>query len=261
MLTKEEIKNDLESLGVPRGKIVTVHTSLRAIGEIEGGGETLLSALIEVFCAQGGILSIPTHTWDSMVYDRRKSESCIGVLPRLASSHPDAYRTLHPTHSMAVFGEREKVIGFIKDEQKADTPASPDGVYGKLYREDGYVLLIGVGQDKNTFIHCVEEMMKVPGRLTRDKVKRTIIHKDGRREERELFWFDETLIPDVSVNFTKFEPAFRYYGAISDGKIGNAHVQICSAVKMKNTLELIYKRNNFAELLDNHEALDINLYK
>ena len=261
MYTKEQLINDINALGIPKGKIVTVHTSLKAVGEIEGGGETLLEALVDIFAVNGGILAVPTHTWDSDVYDRRKAESCIGTLPRLAAAHPKAVRTLHPTHSMAVFGDDVRVTEFVKDEAFADTPANPNGCYGKLLKEEGVVLLIGVGQDKNTFLHSVEEMLDTPDRLTKSKVKKTIIHKDGKREERELFWFDDSEISDVSVYFPKFEPAFRYHGAIADGKVGNANVQICNARKMKEVIELIYNRNNFKELLNNSKPLDKALYE
>lgn len=261
MITKKEIIKEIENFNIPKGKIVTVHTSLKKVGEIEGGGETLLSSLVEVFTKDGGILCVPTHTWDSDIYDLRKSESCIGTLPRLAASHKDAFRTLHPTHSMAVFGEEERVKRFIENEEKADTPANPKGCYGKIYEEDGYVILIGVGHDKNTYIHFVEELLGVPDRLTEEKAEKTIIHKDGREEKRYLYWFDEAKIPDVSVYFPKFEPAFRYHSCIEDAALGNAPVQICSARKMKEVIELIYSRNSMKELLDNDRALDEKLYK
>ena len=76
MFTKEEIMKQLEEFQHIKGKIVTVHTSLKAVGEIEGGGDTLLSALIEFFAQDGGILCLPTHTWNSLVFDRRTNESC-----------------------------------------------------------------------------------------------------------------------------------------------------------------------------------------
>ena len=231
MYTKSDILMDLNALCIPKGKIVTVHTSLRAIGDIEGGGETLLEALLEAFVKEDGILAIPTHTWDSDVYDRRRFDSCIGTLPRLAAAHKEAVRTLHPTHSMAVFGNGERVEEFVKDEALSDTPANPKGCYGKLLAEEGVVLLVGVGQDKNTFLHCVEEMLDTPNRLTATKVKKTIIHRDGREEVKELYWFDDSEISDVSVYFPKFEPAFRYHNAIVDGRVGNASVQICSSRK------------------------------
>lgn len=260
LITKSQIINRLEGFQHIKGKIVTVHTSLKAVGEIEGGGETLLNALIEFFACDGGLLCVPTHTWNSNVYDRRKAESCIGVLPRLAAAHPDAVRTLHPTHSMAVFGDRQLAESFVENEAFADTPVNPKGCYGKLLAQDGYVLLIGVGQEKNTFIHCVEEMLDVSDRLTDYMVEKTIIHKDGREEKRKLHWFDSK-ISDVSVYFPKFEAPFRFFGCIEDGCIGNAKVQLCSSRKMKAVIELIYKNNNFGELLDNDLPINEDLYK
>lgn len=261
MITKNDILEQLKKFDIAKGKIVTVHTSLKAIGEIDGGGETLLLALTEFFTQDGGLLCVPTHTWDRTVYDTRKAESCIGVLPRIAAAHPDGVRTVHPTHSMAVFGEKSRVMDFVRDEGMVDTPTNPKGCYGKIYDEGGYVLLIGVGQDKNTFLHCVEEMLGVPKRLTEEMVERTVIHKNGRKEQRFLHWFDMDEIPDVSVNFGKFEPAFRYHQCVVDGQIGNAKVQLCSARKMKAIVELIYKNNNRRELLDNNLPIDEKLYK
>ena len=260
MITKAQIKEQLNAFSKAKGKIVTVHTSLKAVGEIEGGGETLLNALIEYFTQDGGLLCVPTHTWNSCIYDRRKAESCIGVMPRLAAAHPDGIRTLNPTHSMAVFGDKEKAMEFAKNDDNLDSPANPNGCYGKIFENDGYVLLLGVGQNKNTYLHCVEEMLNVPDRLTDYKVERTIIHKDGREEKKYLYWFDNK-IDDVSVFFPKFEKPFRYFGCIEDGVIGNAPVQLCNARKMKETLELIYKNNNYGELLADDIPVKESLYK
>ncbi len=259
-ISKEQLLNQLEKFRHIKGKTVTVHTSLKAVGEIEGGGETLLSALIDFFAADDGLLCVPTHTWGSNdVYDLRTNYSCIGVLPKLAAGHPDAVRTMHPTHSMTVFGNREKAEKFASGEENAETPANPDGCYGKLYAEDGYILLIGVGQNKNTYLHCVEEMLCTPNRLTDYKIERKIIHKDGREEKRFLYWFNG-VIPDVSAYFTKFEKPFRHYGCIEDGYIGNARVQLCNARKMYEVVEKIYRNNNFGELLDNDLPIDEKLY-
>ena len=127
MTTKDDILRQLKKFDIAKGKIVTVHTSLKAIGEIDGGGDTLLSSLIEFFTQDGGLLCVPTHTWNSTVYDMRKAESCIGVLPRIAAGHPDGVRTVHPTHSMTVFGERKRVVDFVKDEGMVDTPTNSKG--------------------------------------------------------------------------------------------------------------------------------------
>lgn len=261
MLGFDDILSQLNQFEKAKGKTVIVHTSLKAVGKIDGGAETLLNALIEYFTSDDGILCVPTHTWNTTVYDRRKSESCVGALPIAAAAHPDALRTLHPTHSIALFGDIVKTNEYAEFESVSDTPANPNGPLGKLYRDGGYVLLIGVGHTKNTYLHCVEEMLNVPERLTAEKVERAIIHKDGKIEKRYLHWYDNSKIDDVSANFGKFEKAFRYHGCIIDGKIGNAEVQLCDARKMKDILELIYTNNGYKELLSDDLPLDDALYK
>ena len=113
MICKNDILKALEPFReAALGKPVIVHTSLKAIGEIEGGGDTLLSCLIEVFTKNGGLLCIPTHTWDKESLDLREKHTCLGVLPSLALKRDDAIRTMHPTHSMAVFGENHLKSAF-----------------------------------------------------------------------------------------------------------------------------------------------------
>ena len=260
MIYEKDILKQLEAFQIKPGKPVLVHTSLKAIGEIDGGADTLLSALISYFAKDGGLLCIPTHTWTQTVMDRRNAETCVGVLSNVAAAHPDGVRSMHPTHSIIVFGDKETVLKFVQKEAHVNTPTSPEGCYGNFYRENGYILLIGVGHDKNTFLHCVEEKLQVPNRLTNDMVERTIIHEDGKLEKKFLYWFDESEIPDVSANFGKFEPAFRYHKCIIDGFIGNAKAQLCSASKMKEVMELIYKRSAGVELLADSEPLDEKLY-
>lgn len=258
MISENELLEQISIFKVPDKTPVIVHSSLKSIGCIDGGAETLLSVLRKHFCKNGGLLCIPTHTWDSLVLDLTSPKSNIGALPTVAACHPDGIRSLHPTHSITVFGEGADK--FVENEIFSDTPTNPDSCYGSIYNQNGYVLLIGVDQRKNTLIHCFEEMMSVKGRLTEDKIETTIIHKDGREEKRMLYWFDESKIPDVSVFFDKFEPAFRHYGCIIDGKLGNADVQLCNARKMKEVMDIIYKRANGKELLSDNTPLDEVLY-
>jgi len=104
-------------------------------------------------------------------------------------------------------------------------------------------------------------MLDTPGRLTDYKVKKGIINRDGSVNDRYLYWFDTKKIPDVSKNFGKFEAAFRYHGCIVDGFIGNAKTQLCDAVKIKEIIEMIYKRSGGTELLADCSPLDENLYQ
>ncbi len=261
MITQKELYNELKALNIPQGKPIIIHTSLKAIGEIEGGAEELLEMLITYAEENQNLVCIPTHTWKTMVMDMNNPTSCLGVLPCFAAKHPKGVRSLHPTHSITVFGNRKRAEEFVCNEKFVSTPTNPEGCYGNIIKEDGYVLLIGVNQTKNTIIHCIEEMLLVKNRLTKEKVEAKIIHKDGAVEKRELFWFDDAASSDVSQNFGKFEAAFRCFNCIRDGHLGNAKTQLCSVTGIKKALELIYKNAGDTELLSDDKPLDESLYK
>ena len=99
MHTLKHIKNQLKTFCIAQGKPVTMHTSLRAIGKTEGGAEGLLSLLISYFTEDGGVFSVPTHTWNSNVYDRRTND----ILGRTDRFHPrcqaGSQRPFSPTGS------------------------------------------------------------------------------------------------------------------------------------------------------------------
>ena len=251
-------------MGVPKDKPVLCHTSLRAVGQVEGRGEGLLSALISHVTSDGGLLLIPTHTWanlgkDCVTLDVSSPETCIGTLPSIAAVDSRAKRSLHPTHSMAVFGDGAE--DYIADEIDVDSSTSPDGCYGKLRKLGGYVLLIGVGHNRNTYLHSVEEFMGVPNRLSAEPAVTTIRQKDGTVISKPLHFHSAKGIPDVSANYPKYEPAFRHHGCITDGFIGNAPSQLCDAVKMSDVLIMIRERSGGAELLEDNSPLDEALWR
>ena len=66
---------------------------------------------------------------------------------------------------------------------------------------------------------------------------------------------------DVSQFFPKYEPAFRYHGAITDGFIGNAKTQLCSVNVMKKVMALVANNSGGIELLIDDKPLKECWYK
>ncbi len=262
MLTKKNVFDALCKLNVPQDKPVTVHTSLRSIGKLQGGAQTLLDALIEYCTQKGGLLIVPTHTWgymeDEIVLDLTEPRSNLGVFPNIALQDGRGIRSNHITHSVTVFGPQAEK--FAEKDDAAVTMADPAGCYGELYRRDGYVLLIGVGQEKNTFLHCVEEMLDVPNRTAEQPITLKMRSTDGSIVEKQIYPLYAEGIEDVSQQFGNYEPAFRKHGCIIDGKLGNADIQLCSARKMKEIMELIFDRSNHIELLADSTPIDAAFY-
>lgn len=266
MFTKDTLFAQLNAMNAPRDSVVLVHSSLKAIGDVENRGQGVLDALIEWFTADGGLLCIPTHTWafldnlDEPTLDVNSDRVCIGTLPKLAAGDPRAHRSLHPTHSMAVFGDNDAAEAFIAGEFTVDTSTHPRSCYGKLVDRKGYVLLLGVGHNRNTTLHSVEEMMDVPNRLSVDLKPTKIRLKSGDIIERPIHCHHAVGIKDVSAHYPKYEPAFRHHGAITDGEFGSAHAQLCSTEKMAAVMRLIRERSAGAELMADDAPLAEELY-
>lgn len=263
MFTKQDIIDQLSEMGASRNGVVLVHSSLRAVGETEGRGEGLLDALIEYFTSDGGLLCIPAHTWANAdkrevpTLDMNTSETCIGTLPRIAAEYALRYadcgvgvpavRSQHPTHSMVVFGKGADE--FVSDEVRCATPAPPFGCYGKICERGGHILLVGVGHNRNTFLHGVEEMLNVENRLTPEPLPLTVRLADGSVVSRPSKCHLAVGIGDVSLRYPKYEPAFRYHSCIKDGFVGNAPVQLCDVRGMRDVMTMIYKRSGGKDVM------------
>ena len=60
-VSKEDIKNALRQLGVQAGDRVMAHSSLKALGWIDGGPQTIIKALQETV-TENGIVAMPAFT-------------------------------------------------------------------------------------------------------------------------------------------------------------------------------------------------------
>ena len=88
MITKNDIHAFLAAEGIARDSTVLVHTSMRALGEVEGGCDGLIDAFTSYLT--DGLFIVPTHTWSSIgkdrpVFDSRTERPCIGALPTVAA--------------------------------------------------------------------------------------------------------------------------------------------------------------------------------
>ena len=247
MVTKNEILEFLESTGIRHDDKVTIHCSLRSIGEIENGADGLIDAFCEYL--SDGLFIVPTHTWDEVgrdhpFYDVRTSVPCIGTLAKVAAFRPDGVRSLHPTHSVTVFGKG--AADYVKGEEKSASPAPVGGALSRLYEENGKVLLIGVGHDKNTYLHSVDERLRIPDRLNPDSFVITIKDYDGSTLQSPPFHTHFTAAADTCVSeyYPNYKKAFEYTGAVTYAQLGNALVYCCDARKMTDTVQKIWEKTD-----------------
>lgn len=255
MVNKEDVFKLLEDFGIKHDDKVTIHSSLKSIGEIEGGADGLIDAFCEYL--YDGLFIVPTHTWanvgpDQPVYDVRKTVPCIGTLAKVAAFRKDGVRSLHPTHSVAVFGKEAKK--FISGEEKAETPAPVGGCISRLYEEHGKILLVGVGHERNTYLHAVDERINLPNRLSDKTFPVDIIDYDGNvyHTEKVHPHYTEGLSSCVSDLYPKYKRCFEEAGAVVYGKLGDALVYCCDARMITDIATNVWK-NRGDELLFEEE--------
>jgi len=266
MYTKNDIIRQLEKMNAPHNSIVLMHSSMRSVGDVEGGIQGLLDIMVDFFTSDRGLFCVPTHTWrnlgkDKYTLDMMACESDVGAFSLAALNDKRGIRSENPTHSMTVFGDEKKAEEFIRDEAYIKSPTPREGCHGKLYDQKGYILLVGVGQERNTYLHCVGEMLGLPNRMLVDGKRKTTVRRlDGTVVERELDWYDQKTLGDVSVRFPKYDVAFRYHGCITDGFIGSAPTQLCDAFLLKETVERIFKNSNGIDPLANERPIPPKWY-
>ena len=241
MLTRGDIHDFLESVGIRHDNTVLVHTSMRSLGEVEGGCDGLIDSFTSYL--SDGLFIVPTHTWanvgaSSPVYDVRRTETCIGALPNVAAFRTDGVRSLHPTHSVAAFGKDS--LDFVRGEENATSPCWTGGVWQRLYDRSAVVLLIGVGLDRNTYFHAIDEMIDLPGRLT-DPIPLTVIGYLG--EEYKLSFRKHGVTG--SRFFENFRAPLEATGAMFNGYLGGAKIGIIDTVRTTEVIKTLWARAEY----------------
>lgn len=249
MFTKNDIFDQLTAMGAPRNSVVLMHTALRLIGEVEGGAQGLLDAMVEYFTAEGGMLALPTHTWNNLcvpdVYtlDMTKCESNLSKFACVALADGRGVRSEHPSHSVVVFGDKKRARAMVEGDMYLRTPAPANSFYGRLYDEGGYVLLAGVSQTSNTFLHTVDEILDTPDRMGTKEYAVSVKRENGEVYRTNIVIYKGKDIGDVSQRFCKFDLPFRYHGVVTGGFLGDAPAQLCSARGMFDVMKRIYEKS------------------
>jgi aminoglycoside 3-N-acetyltransferase len=160
---------------------------------------------------------------------------------------------------MAIFGDRARAAAFAKGEIDVVQPTAANSCYGKLYDEDGFVLLAGVSHASNTYLHAVAEILSLPDRRAKQKTPVTVRKKSGETVERAIWLFDEKY-GDISHRFPQYETAFRYHRCITDGFLGDAPTQLCSARGMLAVVKGIFAAAKGADPLADENPIAPILY-
>ena len=184
------LTGDLARMGLCRKDPVMIHSSMKKIGPVEGGAETVLD-VFQNFWADG-LLVLPAFSYENLllqpgrkIFDRENTPCCVGILAELFRKRDGVKRSLHPTHSLAAWGQ--KALSFTADHEKYNTAFHESGPFGKLLQWDAKILLAGVTLTSCTFLHALEEWAGVD-LLSRKPLELYIRDENAMEFPRSVYW-------------------------------------------------------------------------
>jgi aminoglycoside 3-N-acetyltransferase len=171
MLTFRDFLNSFRKLDLGRNPIIA-HASLSAFGDVKGGADTIVGALLAVYTS----VMMPTFTYRTMVVPKvgppdngitygsgseankmaefyrpdMPADKLMGIIAEILRQHPKAKRSMHPIYSFSGVN--------VEEALQAQTLEDPFGPIQKLTEANGWVLLMGVDHTANTSIHYAEQV-------------------------------------------------------------------------------------------------------
>lgn len=241
LVIPEDIKNALIKVGVDKGQTVMVHTSLSSLGYVCGGAQAIIEALMECVGDEGTIM-MPTQSWKNLdpetgvywqeprewwnvirenipAYDKRITPTnTMGSVAEMFRQWHGTLRSDHPARSVAAWGHYAEYLTKNHDLSNIFGEGSP---IGRPYELDGYVLLIGVGYDKNTSLHLADVRAEYPSKHMVNESSAVI--EGGKRVWKSY----ETLAVDGE-DFSAIGEAFEQTGQVKHTQLGNGILSMMS---------------------------------
>lgn len=235
--TRESLAQDFRSLGIQSGMVLIVHSSMASLGWVNGGPVTVIQALQDVL-TPAGTLVMPAHSGDysdpakwaappvpedwwqlireSMpAFDPRYTPTQgIGQVAEIFRTFPGVRRSYHPSLSFSAWG---KQAGQITEQHSLAFSMGEDSPLARIYDLDGWVLLLGVGYDRNTSIHLAEY------RAVRRKetMEGAPVFENGSRiwKEYQDIELDAERFPSIGADF-------EWQNHLIFGDVGNAQARL-----------------------------------
>ncbi|MER5541768.1 AAC(3) family N-acetyltransferase [Streptomyces sp. NPDC002589] len=182
LVTRDTVATQLRLLGVKSGEILLAHSSLSALGWVNGGAVAVVQGLLDALGPSGTLVvparsaqlsdpalwarpPVPEVWWDRIratmpPYDPLVTPTRgVGVIPETVRTWPGALRSAHPQTSFAALGPHAREI---TDGHAPDCRLGEHSPLAPLEKLGARVLLLGAGYDACTSFHLAEYRIPAP---------------------------------------------------------------------------------------------------
>jgi len=225
MVAKSQLVADLRKLGVEAGMDLMVHSSLRSIGEVAGGADTVVDALLAAVGRSGTLVMPSFNHKAAQVYNPMTTPTTNGAIPDAMWRRRTAARSVHATHAVAAIGPR--ATWYCEDHLTSGI-WTPDSPIGRLIHTGGYILALGVTHESSTAYHVAEESVPAPCNDPFGNIDR-IVCPDGTVEE---VWGLAFRSGGGPVALSKLDETFDRRGLQQRGKVGKADCGLVKALDL-----------------------------
>lgn len=242
MIHLNDIKQQLNRLGVAQGDTILLTCSDSCLRKIENGADTIIDAIIDMIGGEGTLV-VPTFTDPFVLFDAGETPSITGTAAEAVRRRPESIRSLHPTHSVAAIGALADAI--TEGHEKTNAFGKGSALF-KVLQARGKVLQIGDNFGARCMTYVAEEVAGAPY-LNRG-ISVHVKSPNGKIARRTLRY------PGCSEGFSAIDDDLIDSGAIKETDIGECGAQLINARAIVDAAVAALKVDFEALLCDSPEC-------
>ncbi len=218
VLTKKDIIEKLDKLGVKKGDIIYVASFASILGSSKNILRDTIDALIESVGVDGTVV-MPTFNWNyckGEVFDPETSPSQVGVLTEIFRKRTGVLRSITPPWcTFATVGKLAEYIVSIKGTSSFGS----DSILEYLYEMNAKYVFLGCAFSEGAVhIHWLEERFEVPYRYWKQFKGQVRIR--GELVKNVSYMYARRVDTDATINSNHLTTAFEKTGKVKVEKLG-----------------------------------------
>ena len=251
-VTYNDILRSAEELGIKSNDSVIIHSSMKSLGYVEGGPDTVIDAFLEA--VRDGTLLFPTlcqadwsHIYENWHMD---APSAVGLLTNVFRKRRNAYRSNQATHSVAAIGKEAAWFTATHGETGkrpgifGDTSFAADSPWAKMYERNTKIVFLGVTPRYCTMRHFAEYL------FVDESLKQIAQLPEYDEMKKDLWYYGQKPAAWPQINTLAVYAELECKGLTKHAKCGNAELRCFDSrpfvdfcLQVMRDVELIYLRD------------------
>lgn len=243
IITQHDLMTSLRLLGLLPGQTVMVHSSMKALGNVMGGPNTVMQALLDTVTPDGTVMmyvgweNIPDYVGELDEETRQlfyvqhppfdpataRATRDHGVLVEVLRTWPGAQRSANPEASISAVG---KDAVRLTSDHPLNFGYGAGSPLAKLVEKGGKVLMLGAPLDTITLLHHAEYLAQI-------SPKHTVHYSCPIMRDGQTVWVEiddyNTGDPHADYEFYRIAEAYLATGQGQVGMVGKAQSYLFDA--------------------------------